>query len=814
MAQHPHLILRDTGTTESYTSTSGGGGAPFSTPPRDDRRRHGTALVTSLQAAAADAAAEVADAEEKPEGVTLEFESDPGFKLKLESLERQQSGIELLNVRRVGEKMFATVFVPEGKVSLFVRIFERYVNEETAGGRPKNQELAESISAIRRAALPSFWTDSTPFPVSTEALWWEVWLRDEGEQSGVVEGFRAEAERVGISVGPRVVRFPERLVLLARATTRQWVEFQNLFDVLAELRGAKRIPTEFVELHPREQADLIRTALERIRPPSVEAPAVCLLDTGVNRGHPLLQIALSVEHVLATDPAWSPADRKGHGTEMAGLALYGCLTGLFAEDLPHILRHRLESVKILPDEGANDPEHYGAVTTEAVARAEVASPTRNRAICMTVTSDSRDEGLPSSWSGSLDQLCSGALDSHRRLMFVAAGNTLPETRHEYPERNHVEGIEDPAQAWNVVTVGAHTERCDIRSGEYRDWESVAPLGALSPCSRTSLVWDKKEWPLKPDLVMEGGNSGREPGSGHADFIDDLALLTTKVSPTGALLTTTGETSAATAQAARFAAMIYAQYPNLWPETVRAIMVHSAEWTEAMKTEFPHAERHNRLRCYGYGVPNLERALWSLTNAATLIVQDSLQPFDRADGRMRTKDMRLHALPWPVDVLGELGETEIRMRVTLSYFIEPSPGRRGWTDKHRYQSHGLRFDVKRPTETLDGLRQRLTRAAWDEPDERPDTAAEERNWEIGKRLRTRGSIHSDTWTGTASELAACGVIAVFPITGWWRERPHLDRWSRSARYALIVSLETEQTEIDLYTPIMNQVAIETEIEGEA
>ncbi len=36
-------------------------------------------------------------------------------------------------------------------------------------------------------------------------------------------------------------------------------------------------------------------------------------------------------------------------------------------------------------------------------------------------------------------------------------------------------------------------------------------------------------------------------------------------------------------------------------------------------------------------------------------------------------MRLHRLPWPKEVLEQLGGLEVRMRVTLSYFIEPSPG---------------------------------------------------------------------------------------------------------------------------------------------
>ena len=41
------------------------------------------------------------------------------------------------------------------------------------------------------------------------------------------------------------------------------------------------------------------------------------------------------------------------------------------------------------------------------------------------------------------------------------------------------------------------------------------------------------------------------------------------------------------------------------------------------------------------------------------------------------DIQFFELPWPRDVLQGLGEQSVRLRVTLSYFIEPNPGRRGW-----------------------------------------------------------------------------------------------------------------------------------------
>lgn len=70
----------------------------------------------------------------------------------------------------------------------------------------------------------------------------------------------------------------------------------------------------------------------------------------------------------------------------------------------------------------------------------------------------------------------------------------------------------------------------------------------------------------------------------------------------------------------------------------------------------------------------------------------------------------------------------------------------------------------------------------------------------------GSIHSDTWIGTAAELAERGYIAVYPVLGWWKERPKLQRWGKSARYTLVVSIKTPFLETDIYTPIENQLTI--------
>ena len=150
-----------------------------------------------------------------------------------------------------------------------------------------------------------------------------------------------------------------------------------------------------------------------------------------------------------------------------------------------------------------------------------------------------------------------------------------------------------------------------------------------------------------------------------------------------------------------------------------------------------------------------------------------------------------------------------MRVTLSHFVEPNPGERGWANKYRYASHGLRFDVKRPLENLESFQQRINQQARDEEYNRSATP-DSGHWTLGERLRSLGSIHSDTWQGTASELADRGYIAVYPVLGWWKERPNLQRWGKRARYALIISIKTPDIETDIYTAVANQIRVPVEI----
>ncbi len=826
MSEKSHLRVAGEPERAGYKYAKPGGGGAFDLPPRD-RVPHARRLKDDLMKASADAftGRQEQGLQGRAKAFVYTFRSDPDHELLLDSLERRQFGIEILSVGQEGNVMTATVRVPEGELKRFLKLIDDYEKRLSAKGKAKNKKLIESIGSIRLAVVDDLWRDTIAIPGPDDAIWWEVWIPSgPGGPNATLNRFGELAALAGLQMAEQYISFPERIVTLAYGTQRQFGSSLDLLAEVAELRKAKELAGDYVQLPPRYQREFVDDVVGRVQPPPADAPAVLLLDTGVNRGHPLLSLALDAGDAQAVRAEWGTADHHEHqhGTTMAGIALYGSLTDVFDSVGPVPLRHRLESVKLLPPPpGANKPEAYGAVTQEAVARAEVQAPNRNRAVCLTITADSRDKGLPSSWSAAIDQMCAGDLDNTRRLVFVAAGNVredLHTEQYAYPAYNFAEaGVEDPAQSWNAMTVGAVTEKVFIKDPEFQDWQPIAGPGDLCPRSRTSLAWPEDShagWPLKPDVVMEGGNYAER--GGERISLDDLSLLTTIVHPSGRLLETTSDTSPATAAAARVAAILWSHYPKFWPETVRGLMVHSARWTPAMLARYP-GERKSQvqqcLRCYGYGVPQLGKALWSSENAVTLIYEGELQPFQKPRSEVATKEMHLHALPWPKEVLEGLGETHVSMRVTLSYFVEPSPGRRGWTDRHRYQSHGLRFDVIRPLEGVDEFRKRLNRNEWDDPKKRPESVEETRNWVVGDNGRTHGSLHSDWWEGDASMLARCNRIAVYPVTGWWRERPHLERWGKKARYSLIVSIETPGVDVDLYAQIVNETTVVTEIELE-
>jgi hypothetical protein len=297
--------------------------------------------------------------------------------------------------------------------------------------------------------------------------------------------------------------------------------------------------------------------------------------------------------------------------------------------------------------------------------------------------------------------------------------------------------------------------------------------------------------------MEGGNTARNNyGQVQAD---SLSLLTTYHNTSERHFAAICATSAASALASKMCVDIMRVYPELRPETVRALMIHSASWTPAMLRQFGCDKSKNKnahinlVRICGFGVPDVTRALASFQNDFTMIIEDHIQPYKKEKSK-KNNQMKFYILTFPKRELESLGGTNVEMRVTISYFIEPNPSSRG-RSVHSYKSHGLRFAIKNPAETNDHFMGRITRALQEEDVDYGNDEVD-KWWTLGIKGRTKGSIHSDIWNGSAAELASCDVLAVYPVYGWWKN-PR-DTINNIAKYSLLVSIKTS-TDIDLMTP---------------
>lgn len=813
--RYRHIFLAGPDQTQPFTNPRRGRDTS-NVPPRD-RAGHSAYLRRRFEAAWQEHDDRLAVAHVDRRGVSIEFASEPGFDLAVKSLERTQSGIRLLNVRRHGgedaRQTMATVYVPNNRRTYFLNKINAYTNEiDKRSNKPKNAKLVNSVSDIRRAILESFWVDSGELLPGDEPAWVEVWLSSDAEEA--IERFQGLLRTRQIERAEGVLKFPERAVTAIMANHAQLAELVESSDDIAEIRAAKAVATVFITMENSEQTERVEELLARTRFRVEEDVAVTVLDSGVNNGHVLLQPVLDDADRHCVDPAWGTHDDRGHGTLMAGTAAYGDLLAALNSTGSITVHHQLESAKILPPPpGENPKKLWGYMTAQGVSRAEIQAPDRKRVLCLAVAStDDRDRGRPSSWSALIDELSSGYADDTRRLFVVCAGNTFGSDEfRNYPASNITNEVHDPGQSWNALTVGAYTEKVQITDPTLGGYQPIAALGGLSPFSTTSTTWERK-WPLKPDVVFEGGNVAKGPNDSVLDT-EDLKLLSTYHDPQVAQFAPFAETSAATAQASWMAAVIQSRYPEMWPETIRALIVHTATWTDEMQRQFlpappaqPNKADYARLlRICGYGVPNLERAMYCASNSLTLVGQAELQPYGERNGQRVTQDMHFYRLPWPLDVLRDLGEAEISMRVTLSYFVEPGPGEVGWQDRYRYASHALRFALNGPGEGEDDFIRRINKQARDE-DGHPGTAGPGDRWLIGDNTRNVGSIHSDIWQGRAADLALSNLVGIYPAVGWWRERHHLGRVNRQTRYALLVSIHTPELNIDIYTPVAISVGI--------
>lgn len=824
-----HILLNSPPETQEY---SGRGGGEQRRPIRANWQQHGANISQQFTDAVQSAIELRLESTVEPigqHGVYIEFESPPGFELAVESMSNGPAQIELCSVAaKDGNEdepasESATVFIPDRSIPFFLQRFEKYASELTRFDKPPFGNLVDRIETVRRATLQALWTDPAErFPSDDSRRLWEVWLRHE-TQSEEIARFSDACEALGIRAPIRTLVLGDRTVVVVDADISQLGQVLMVSSDIAEIRGVSAASVPYGDITINVPQTVIDAWISSLAGLSGGLPYVAILDAGVTTSHPLLTSLLRSDDVHACEIAWETNGLGwgGHGTQMAGLSAFGNMRPHTATGSRLQIFNRLESVTIIPPE-SHEPtarDLWGTVSATAVALVESKDSTRRRVFFSAVNSaESSVGGAPTSWSASIDALSfghqidvqSGELvflnerPSPPRLFILAAGNVDTTLFFNTADPDHLaisdlEGIREPAQSWNALTVGAAT----FLTPEDEGWNAISQPGELSPYSSTSVTFDS-QWPVKPEVLAEGGN-GRVNEAGDHDFgLPQDSLLSTHHKPESRLFSPTYATSAASAQVARMAARVAKEYPAYLPQTVRGLIVHTAEWSDEMASHFAAARnltaKGQLLRRYGYGVVDEERLIRSSDSHVTMVVQESIRPFEK--GKLR--EIQFFSLPWPHGVLDELGDTQVRMRVTLSYFVEPNAGRRGWRQRYSYASHGLRFEIRLPGESKDAFQKRLNISALAEDEVRPTRPNAASRWLLGPVARNKGSIHSDHWIGPASELMPANEIAVYPISGWWKDQKNRDRSAIGAQYALIVSIDSGDSELNVWTPVATDV----------
>lgn len=735
------------------------------------------------------------------------------------NFEAEKKDVFILKTERLADRSErALLFIPDDQIKFFEQKIVNY-GHSSQGDRNALKDMFETIDSILYSNVAEIFEVDLSFIDQDERIWWEVWVRKKGK---IVNDLRRLAEISNINVDQKSLNFPDTEVLFFHASLNEIFDFaKKVPGAIFQVRKSSVDINDFIDTSTGvTQHDYVNDLLPRIQFPSDNSPVVCVLDSGVNADHPLIKPAL--RSALALDANWGTDDHVsygGHGTPIIGLALYGDLIYPLQDQSTIVLNHAVESTKLLAPKGfaATPPNNYGVATQGAVSLAETARPNQLRSFCLASSTEEFSSAAPSTWSSAIDQITSGSMPGDpvgvfsnrpKRLLQVATGNFLG---GDLLEAYKCHQIEDPAQSWNALTVGGVTSKDQMPTSKSH-LKPVATPTDRSPFSLgTTKPMPSDLTPIKPEVTFEAGNMVYD-SSNFCGWNESVSLLSTGSSVVTQPLTPFYATSAAVGVAGKFMGELQAALPDLWPETHRALAVDSARWTDPVAKRFlpkkasaAHWKTMSRsqvielFREHGYGVPNIERAISSAHNDASMIAQAEIQPyvFDLKTNTATFNEMHYYKLPWPKGSLEVLENEIVTMKVTLSYFIEPNLNGKAGTRPETYRSFGLRFAMKKRAETDAQFMRRISANG----ERLVDSAESEANyWLLGPKAIQAGSLHCDIWRGRAIELAAHDSIVIFPVGGWWKSHVGQKRGNDKARYSLVISINAENHQVDLYSEI--------------
>lgn len=575
-------------------------------------------------------------------------------------------------------------------------------------------------------------------------------------------------------------------------------------------------------------------------PPDADAPLVCVIDSGIQEGHLLLQPAIDPTTSHCFLPGKTVTDvgdyvtGGGHGTRVAGAVLYG---EQVAKAGTPKLPFWIQNARILDDNNRMPDEVFPAEAIRAIVEHYHLKPRATRIFNHSINAYGYCRlRYMSSWAAEIDALS----NEHDVLVVQSAGNIRPIGPMPYPGvKDHLDAgrvypgylyepaarVANPGQSLQALTVGSIA----YDTFEVGSWRSFAtePDGPSAFSRSGPGIWDV----IKPEVVEYGGDfirTNNQPhdvqgGGGIPAACPELVRST--MFPPGPIADrdATG-TSFSAPKVARIAAHLQRILPDEPTLLYRALIVQSAQWptwAESILTQLrapngqlPHALRQQLLndasqivRSIGFGVPNESRATVNTDHRTTLITS--------SETSIRAGDCHIYQVPIPAAMRQQADDYDVRIDVTMSYVAQPRRTRRRL---RRYLSTWVDWIASNLGEGLDDFR---VRAMKDEENQGEPLPGSTLPWTLHEKSnsglirdtrRNSGTVQKDWAIVKSNTLPDHFCISVRGHQGWSHDP------DTAARYALAVTFEIVGQEISIYDPLRTaiielQTQIKTDVEVE-
>lgn len=556
-------------------------------------------------------------------------------------------------------------------------------------------------------------------------------------------------------------------------------------------------------------------------PPQPDAPAVCVIDSGIQEGHVLLEPAVDKSMSRCFLPGATSTDIAdyvrpgGHGTRVAGAILYG-------ETVPDegqpSLPFWIQNARVLDQHNRMPEELFPPAATRATVEHFHLNGKRTRVFnhSINASAPARTRYM-SAWAAEIDSLS----NEHDILVIQSSGN-LP-TSGNAPLigiKEHIAAdrqfpnylcedscrVANPAQSLQALTVGSIAYGAFTNGG----WTSFASEnGHPSAFSRSGFgIWGV----IKPEVVQYGGDAvhtANNPpdvivGTRVPGVCPEL-VRSTMYPPSPASAHDDAGTSYAAPKVARIAAAIQQVLPDEPALLYRALVVQSAhwpEWAEAILSQLRSQETAtgpNRqtlidqagriIRWLGFGIPDATRATTNSDHRTTLISSGLTD--------IHARECHIYQIPIPPELRGAGDEYDIRIDVTLSYSAQPRRTRR---NLRRYLSTWVDWKSSKLGESIDSFRVRSLKDDSLDGTSRdgsvlPWTLHEkETDGLVRSARRNCGTVQKDWAVVKSNALPEHFCIAVVGHEGWNHDP------DATAKYCLAVTLEIQGQEIAIYDPL--------------